>query len=285
MATPQDKLRRLIITRQIVYVLVATAIILPFLIPGLALPFEPSKDAKQFYQQLEDLEPGSHVLISFDYDPASKAELYPMSVALLRHCFARDLIPIVMTHWPNGIGMCQKACDEISREFAAAGDPKLPGVDYVFLGYRPGMQDVILNMGVDIKGAFEKDYQGNPTATMPALEGVKNLRDIDLGIDLAAGNTVELWIQFGSDRFEFPMAAGTTAVSAPKLYPFLDSDQLVGLLGGLRAAADYEKLIDKPGSATDGMAAQSATHLLLIAMILGANVWYFVNLSRNKGRA
>ena len=189
-----------------------------------------------------------------------------------------------MTHWPLGVGMCEKACEETAREFASAGDPKIAGQDYVLLGYKPGASDLILNMGVDLKGAFPKDRDNNPTASMKALEDVKNLEDIDLVIDLAAGNTVEMWILYGSDKFGFDMAAGTTSVSAPRLYPYLDADQLVGLLAGARGAADYEKLIGHPAKATNGMVAQSVTQLLLIVLILGANVWYFINRYRGIER-
>lgn len=276
MASRQDSLERLTITRQIVYVLVATSIILPFLIKGISLPFEAEPESETFYKQLDRLPAGSHVLMSFDYDPPSKAELYPMTVALLRHCFEKDVIPIVMTNWPSGLGLFEKACEDVAAEFADKGDKKVSGTDYVFLGYRPSMTDLILNMGVDIKGAFTTDYYKQPTAAMPALEGVKSLRDLDLAVALAAGNTVELWMAYGSDRFGFPLAAGTTAIGAPKLYPFLDSGQLVGLLGGLRGAADYEKLIERPDIATSGMVALSGAHILLILLILGANIWYVV---------
>jgi hypothetical protein len=85
-----------------------------------------------------------------------------------------------------------------------------------------------------------------------------------------------MWIAYGSDRFGFPLAAGTTAVSAPDLYPFYQSGQIVGFMGGLRGAADYETLVSLPGDATRGMLAQSATHLLLVVLILGANVRFLM---------
>ena len=276
--TPDEQLKHMTRVRQLIYLLVASAIIVPFLIEGLDLPGEPTPHAVRFFEKMDSLEPGSYVLISFDYDPAAKAELYPMSVAILRHCFDKKLIPVVMTHWPDGLGMCEKACAEVAKKFTDADpdNPIVSGEDYAFLGFRPGMSNVILKMGVDIKDTFPKDYYGKPTNAMPALEGLTKLSDVDLGIDIAAGNSVEVWVAYGGDRFDFDMAAATTSVSAPKLYPFLDSDQLVGLLGGQRAASDYEKLIGRPDKAASGMVAQSFTHILLICLIIGANVWYFI---------
>jgi hypothetical protein len=62
---------------------------------------------------------------------------------------------------------------------------------------------------------------------------------------------------------------------ASDAYPFLSTGQLVGLLGGLSGAAEYEKLIDTPGDATIGMDAQSIVHILIIVLIVLGNIAYF----------
>jgi len=50
-----------------------------------------------------------------------------------------------------------------------------------------------------------------------------------------------------------------------------------GLVGGLAGAAQYETLINKPGTAIDGMRPQSVAHLVLIFFIIFGNICYFVN--------
>ena len=280
----QVDLRRLQRVRWIIYALVAMAVVFPYIVP-LPLPFKASKEATQVYEKLDSLKPGDHVLLAFDYDPASEAELYPMSLALLRHCYKKGVIPVVMTHWDTGIGLAKKACDDaVADANSMWGKQIVSGEDYVFLGYRPGMSNLVLKMGEDLKGAFEKDYAGQPTRGMKALEGVKTLKDFKLMVDLAAGASVEMWIAFGADRAGIPMATGTTAVMAPDLYPFYQSKQLLGFLGGLRGAADYEKLLDISGKATSGMQAQSVTHVLIILLILGANFRMLVRHFHGKER-
>ena len=104
-----------------------------------------------------------------------------------------------------------------------------------------------------------------------------------MAVDLTSGTPgVEMWIVYGSDRFGFPLGVGTTAVQAPQLYPFMKSNQLVGLLGGLRGAADYEQLLNASADATRGMLAQSATHTLLVILIVGANIRLLAGLFRRK---
>ena len=71
---------------------------------------------------------------------------------------------------------------------------------------------------------------------------------------------------------------------SPDLYPFLQSRQLVGLLGGLAGAAEYEALLGLPGSATAGMEPQSVTHVIIILFILLGNTVYFTT-RRRGGKA
>ncbi len=276
MATPQAQasLRRLTVTRRIIYLLVAVAVVMPY-IHELPFDFKPSPWAQKIFKKVESLKPGSPVLFSFDFDPSAMEELYPMGLALLRHCFQNGLHPILMTHWPNGVGISRQTIEKAAKERG-----KAPGKDYVFLGFRPGGSNLVLNMGESLQGAFDKDFYKQPTEGMPALEGVRSLKDIPLVIDLAAGTAVEMWIAYGRDRFGFDLGAGCTAVITPDLYPFLNSGQLIGVLGGLRGAADYETLVKRADRATKGMQAQSLTHVLIILLIIGANVRYLSLRSR-----
>ena len=73
------------------------------------------------------------------------------------------------------------------------------------------------------------------------------------------------------------------AVGAPKYYSFVQAGQFVGLLGGMKGAAEYEILIGEPANAVLGMGAQSLVHLLIIAMVILGNVGFFAS-RRNKRR-
>ena len=101
--------------------------------------------------------------------------------------------------------------------------------------------------------------------------------DFDLVFDLAAGDSIEFWwIPYGQGKYKIPFAAGCTAVMAPDLFPFFQSGQLRGFLGGLVGAAEYEKLVELPGTATAGMSAQSVTHLIIALFIILGNAGYFL---------
>ena len=263
--------RMLSIDRRIIFLVIGFCTLIPLLYPvGLAIKVSP--EVKSVYDHIETLPEGSVFLLSLDFDPASKPELYPQAVALLRHAFKKNLRVIGMTLWLPGTGMANEVVSRVARE-----EGKVSGKDYVFLGWSPGGSSVIINMGQDLYKAFPTDYSNQPTRDLEVLRGVQSLRDVSYVISLAAGSTgIETWYVFGKDKYKFELGGGCTGVIAPGLYPLLRSGQINGLIGGLRGAAEYEVLIGKTGQAVAGMDAQSATHFAIILLVLLCNIFYFL---------
>ena len=278
MTVREFALRVLQLDRRFIFVLMSLVTLLPLLYP-LGLPVRVSPEAHNIYDTLEHLPERSVLLVSLDFDPASKPELYPMAVSLLRHAFARNLRVVTLTLWPAGTSMAESAVIQFAEE---AG--KKDGTDYVFLGYGPGEANAIISMGQSLTDAFPTDYAGRKTDTLPVLAGVRSLRDIDYAISLSAGFPgLDTWYVYGKEKYGFELGGGCTAVSAPKFYPFLQTGQINGLLGGLRGAAEYETLLNQAGKATAGMDAQSATHFLIIGLIVVCNVCSVLS-GRRRGR-
>jgi hypothetical protein len=67
------------------------------------------------------------------------------------------------------------------------------------------------------------------------------------------------------------------------MYPYYDSGQIVGFLGGLKGAAEYEALISSPGSGIRGMDAQTIAHLFIVFMVIVGNIGYFFQRRAEKG--
>ena len=135
----------------------------------------------------------------------------------------------------------------------------------------------LLGMGASIPNTFPTDYGGTPVNQIPLMQEVRNFEDIALVMEISAGTPgTREWVQQVQSRYRVTLASGVTAVSAPNFYPYIQSGQLVGLLGGLKGAAEYETLVGVPGTATSGMDAQSIVHALIVVFILLGNVVYFV---------
>lgn len=276
MTFPERMLR---IDRRIIFLLIGLCTLFPLLYPvGLAIKVSP--EVRSVYDKIEALPAGSVFLLSMDFDPASKPELYPQAIALLHHAFRRNLRVIAMTLWLPGTGMAAEVISQVADEMG-----KVSGRDYVFLGWSPGGSSVVINMGQDLYKAFPSEYfRHEPTKDLAVLKGVRNLRDVSYVVSLAAGTTgIETWYVFGKDKYKFELGGGCTGVIAPGLYPLLRSGQINGLIGGLRGAAEYEVLTGLKGQAMAGMDAQSATHFAIIVLVILCNTFFlFIQRSRKQ---
>jgi hypothetical protein len=254
------------------YLLVSAVVVFALLVK-VEQPIKPNKAVQGAYDHIERLPPGSAVLIAMDFDPQAKAELEPMAVALLRHCLRRDLKVIGMTFWYTGNAFAYDLFQSVAREFP----DKQSGRDYVYLGYQPaGMAQVITGMGENIVRTFPQEYENRPTAGMPIFSNAPSLKKVSYIVDLAAGDTPGAWIQYGGDKYKVPMAVGCTAVTGPDMYVRLDAGQIDGLIAGMRGAADYETLIQRPDLGAKGMFAQSVIHVMIIVFVAAGNLLFFL---------
>lgn len=260
--------------RRTVFVYVGIAVSIPFMMT-LEQKITPSPEVIQQFESFQALTPGSKVLMSFDYDPASAPELQPMAVAALRYCFDHDLKPIIIGLWPQGPQQAELALAEVLAVEEIAAKKLQRGIDYVNLGFQSGNEFVIQRMGSDFKSMFSKDYLGTLYEDIPLVRNIKNFSNIDYSFNLSAGypGTRE-WVQVAVDRFDLNLGAGNTAVQAPEMYVYIDAGQLSGLLGGMTGAAEFEVLVKQPGKGTKFMLAQSFAHMVVIAFIIIGNVAY-----------
>ncbi|OQX91357.1 MAG: hypothetical protein B6D57_00095 [Candidatus Coatesbacteria bacterium 4484_99] len=256
--------------RRYIFFLVALGVIIPLIVP-IGLPVDITKPVKDVYDAIDSLPEGSYVIISLDYDPATIPELDPMAYAILRHCFRKNLKVITMTLLPAGPGVA-----EMATKTCAKLENKKYGEDYVFLGYKVGVSAVILGIGEDIRIPFPQDYYGTSIDDLPMMKGYKNYDDTEIVITISGTNVPASWVAYAHQRYHVNVASGVTAVMAADFYPYLQTGQMVGLIGGLKGAAEYEKLVGVPGKAFVGMDAQSIIHSLIIILIIIGNIAYFI---------
>ncbi|MFC1713241.1 hypothetical protein ACFL6S_06230 [Candidatus Poribacteria bacterium] len=263
------------IDRRIIYLVIALAVIIPFLIP-MSLPIYVSPPVQSVYDYIESIPEGGVVLIGFNFTPSTRPELFPMCLAVLRHCYSRKLKVVGMTVKYSGAPIGDEAMQTVAREY---GYEELK--DYTYLGYKRGVEQVMLGIGEDISDPFPSDYLGRPIEEIPMMEDIKNYDDIDLVMDFGSSDSPESWVAYAGARYHQTIAIGCTGVMASELYPYLEAKQLVGLIVALKGAAEYEKLIEKPGKASLGMKAQSIAHLAIILLVILGNVVYFLSRRKN----
>lgn len=258
--------RLLRLDRRIIFILIGIATAIPLLFP-VNLPIAVSPRVRAAYDTVDKLPRGSYVLMSLDYEPDIMAELQPMSIAVLRHCFRKGLKPVILTLYPAAPGLIERALDVAGR-----AEGKKRDEDYVFLGYKSGSQSVILGLGESIRTMFPTDFWGTPLDKIPMMRGHNSFADFPLVINLSGSSIADYYVRIAATRYRRPMILGSTAVMTADYYPYLSAGQILGLIGGMKGAAEYERLNDIFGDARRGMDAQSMVHVVIVILVILGNL-------------
>jgi hypothetical protein len=266
----------LALDRRWIFLFVFLALAVPMFL-DLEFELAVSKEVEELYQALDKLQPGSRVLMSFDYDPPSAPELQPMANAAVKFCLKKKLKLIIMGLWPQGPIQANKALINAWESPKIDRSDYVYGVDYVNLGFQAGNEFVIQRMGSSFKEMFKKDYTGNRYEELPLMRGIKNFNDIDFSVNFSAGypGTVE-WVQIAVDRYHLKLGAGNTAVQAPQVYPYYNAGQVKGLLGGMRGAAEFESITEYQAKGTRFMFSQTVAHAVVMFFIVIGNIAFFI---------
>ncbi len=281
------------VDRRFIYLLVGLGCIVPFLFP-LGLPIGTTSSVKALYDRVESLDPGSVIMVSFDYGPSTGPENDPMAATCMRQCLVRDVRFVTIALYPLG------GVTEMTEEFqkvTGGWDPetlelrnwpgKFYGTDVVNLGYKDGAQAVMRQMDEDIHAVFPGDYYQTPVDSLPLMQEINTYDDLAFVFSVSTGIIGEYWANLVNAQFGTPVGVGCTAVSAPKYFAYYRAGQMFALLGGLKGAGEYEQLVDDaypevrrmtradPYYAAKGWDVQSIVYSIIILFIIIGNIAYF----------
>ena len=271
--------RMMSLDRRWVYLVIGVVVVVTA-IWTFRVPLYITPEARSVYDFVESLTPGEVLMIGVDYDPAALAELHPMSYAITRQCFSKDVKLLLCCLHQNGPGMVEQVIAQVAEEYG-----KVNGVDYVYLGYKPYPSITILAMGQNFRIPFPEDYYGTPLDSLPMMRTITNYDNVRAIINISAGSATEYWINYANGRYNAKLAIGVTGVMTSDYYPFLQSGQIFGLIGGMKGASEYEHLAEKGGYiskekdqliASKSMPIQTTTHIVIILFIVIGNIGYFM---------
>jgi len=268
------------IDRRIIYLLLWIAVLWPLLSP-IGLPVSITEDTKIAYETIEALPSGSVVVVSFDFSFAGMPELYPHAIAFLHHLFKRPVKIVIIAIWQEG-----SLVGEITlKELSGGKDPRVGieeiygkkyGEDWVFLGWIPGGETGMRAFGQDMHTAAPADFWGTPIGQLPMMAEIKTANDVDLLVSIESGTPgAPEWIRQWWSVYGTKLIVAIVAVGAPELIPARYAGQIVALLPGVRAAAEYEQLVGRKGLGTASADALSTSHILVIIFVIIGNIAYF----------
>jgi hypothetical protein len=265
------------IDRRVLFLIIFICVLVP-LLAGARMRMSVTAPVLGLYEAVDRLEPGSYVWLAADYDPGSMPELYPMNVALVEHLFEKDIRVVSASLWAPGPPLAQRVFEDLAPRYG-----KVYGQDYVNLGFKEGREAVMISVAEGLRRTFPEDYYGTSLDSIPMLEGIETLEDLEMIVAVSAGYPgIKEWIQQIATRYEIVIGGGVTAVTGPEMYPYIQSGQLVGLLSGMKGAAEYEQLVQRPGLGISGMVAQSSVHVMVVVFIIFANIIYFLEKRRAR---
>jgi hypothetical protein len=298
-----DKIKNIFIKlgqldRRLIFFLIALSVLIPLLKPGwVNIPIKTTSHSEIVFEELNNLNKGDRVLVSFEYGASTKPEIHPMSVAVLQHLFSKGIKVYTVPLWPEGLMMAKYALKEVveSNLFNIKEH-----IDYVSLPYKAGGEIIIRGIATNIRSIFTQDVNNILLIDIPMMDGVNKVTDFDFVFDLSAGTPGNAeWVQFACDEYNVPLSSGCTSIMVTDAIPYVESGQIRGILAGMPGAAEYEQMVFKylsdlrnseilnenasivPGKATSRMSAQSVAHLLMVIFIILGNISYYLIQRRN----
>ncbi|MCP4549951.1 MAG: hypothetical protein GY835_26130 [bacterium] len=288
--------------RRWLYLLVGVFAIVPLIFP-LGMPVNVSPAVQSLYDHVEGMNPGEIIMVSMDYGPSTGPENDPMACALIRHALSRDLRIVMLALYPiggvnEGIQELQRCVGDLDPPNGVLESTKFPGKiygkDFVYLGYKDGGLATMRQMNENIHEVFPSDYWQTPVTEYELSNEVQGYDDVNFAFSVATGIIGEWWANTVNAQFGLPVAVGCTAVSAPKYFAYYNAGQMFALLGGLKGAAEYERLVldNYPQAKADteeqvfyaakGWDVQSVVYSIITIFIILGNVAYLLERRRTR---
>ena len=267
--------------RRVIYAVLAVGVAVPLLLYSI-MPVTVSPTTRSLYEAIECIPKDKIVILSVDWDAATRGENEPQTEAVIRHLMKRGIrFGIISFINPWGPQFGELVARRVAKELG-----KRYGEDWVNFGYITGGAIVLRSFVLcpDIISFLkDKDAHGRRLRDMPVMRGIKDFSDVAMVVEFTGGGGLEDWIAFANGLKGTPIGHGCTAVIAPRRYQFIDSGQLEGMLVGLVGAAEYRALVDRrlPKLLQKMVNSQSVAHALIILFIALGNAGYFV--ARRRG--
>jgi len=299
-----DRLQSL--DRQWIYLLLSIVLIAALIVGKMEKPVV-QLPARQLFDAVEASPSGPDgdkiILVGTTFSFNTIGESGNQARAILRHLMLTKKRFAVMSVEPVGAEIGKIITTKLAKEYGLEY-----GKDWIYFGYQLGTLAFFKSFPQDIPGTVQVDgIEKKPITDFEIMKRVKTIKDVDMHIEITASASVFDWLQVVQPTTKPRLKIGyaCTGVMAAEAYPYLDSKQMVGMLPGLKGAADYEQLVEerekdfpevKAGASLGSipriglyrtarhlMFAQGAAHVLIIIFIILGNVGYF--LARRRPRS
>ena len=168
--------------RRYIFLLIGLSVLIPLIKPNwINIPIKTTNNSQIVFNELNKLNEGDKVLVSFEYGASTKPEIHPMSVAVLQHLFSKGVKVYTVPLWPEGLMMAKYALQEVvdSELFNITEH-----IDFVSLPYKAGGEIIIRGIATDLRSIFTQDVNNILLEQIPMMEGVNKISDFDFNSPL-----------------------------------------------------------------------------------------------------
>lgn len=234
-----------------------------------------SEQVIQVHQTIEtQIQPGTPVLVAFEYSAAEADEMDRVAEPLMRHLLSREARLLIVSTYPQGPMLAER----LGEDLVADSELTQPNWDeqVMNLGYFPAQATGIQRALLDLRSGYWPGSEG----TTGRFQDVASAEDVALVIVLAGRPTrLQSWIEQTSTLAQTPpLVAGISARVEPLARPYQQAaQQLQGVVSGLTDAAAYENQLQiDGGQATEVLLSLTLTRLLISGLMLTGAVVFMI---------
>jgi hypothetical protein len=262
--------------KRVLYVLVLLALIVPRIwVFSLPMPIEP--ETKAVYDIINNLPPGSLVLLDIGTDESGWPYVGDGLVAIVSHLSSRNVKFVISeTGSQSGAMIAQMVFDRVPKELL---DQREYGVDYLRLPYLPGEEAAVSTLATRFKESATLDFSGRPLNGFPLWQSISSSKDFDLVINAVYMEQHRYFLRHWREPIQMPLVFVVPTALVPYIKPFTAAGQVAGMVAGIRGSAEYESLIGRPR----GAAREMTTLTLAVLVMLGSMV--VGNIEQWRGKA
>lgn len=262
------------IDRRWIYLLGWIVVMIPIINP-IGLPITIGQYSQKWYNAIEDMPEDSVLLVSVDHSLAAIPEVYPMDIATFHHLWSHDFKIVVIAVQQDGVLAFNMLLDEMKPDINYG---KVYGEDWIVLGWVPQGEAGMASLGSDVWSTKPIDYlEGKSVSQFPIMQNIKTGEDFDVLITINSGTPgLPEWLRQWQTPYGITVLSGCVAISFPGQSPYMQSGQVKAVLAGIPATAEYESLLNHPGTAIAGVDAISTSHMLVLSVVIVGNIIFFL---------
>jgi hypothetical protein len=266
-ATPRD---RSFPSQRVLRIFIAVVLIVAVWLPiwqgsqEMSLPGYLPAEISAIQSTINNLVPGSTVLLAVDYEPALAGEVGAVASSVVAHLMSKSADIILISTNPMGPVLAEQLLNDAQKS--------QPGYDIsantLNLGYLAGGPSGLFNFAIQPQLTTPLTVDGKNAWEQPLLKDKSLSSFAGVFVVTESADTARTWVeQVKPVLGSVPLFMITSAQVAPLIRPYYDANQVQGFVSGLTGGAIYEQSSAVPGDSSHYWDSYQAGILIAVALV------------------